>query len=363
MPGRGPVHRRTHERVTKYHPLPDRQQPIGFHRMPPPRTRMPSRSAARHSSSGVAQRLRRGDAAKAARVSSGSAPTRRAEALLDAAPTAPGSSWIARSRPPARRRRRPRGSSSSASGFPRVSATIRSRTRSSIAAGLSPLQQRSCIIRVQTADRQLRQNRRVPDRRWASRTANTIGDRLGDADAGPRRPRTCAEARSSHCASSTTQMQRLIFRPPPTAESARPARPGTDPEHAPPRRPKARPQRIRAAGRAAGAGAPGTERRAAASLRTRAPSPTRRPRRPRDLAPGRTVDTDSPASAVLPMPASPRSTKTPLSACPHAALPTDPAFRIRGADHAAQAGDVRSPGQAIVSPSRELLTPVPIPGR
>ena len=51
----------------------------------------------------------------------------------------------------------PRGSSNSASGLPRVSATMRSRTRSSSRPGTRRVQQRACITVAQAADRALRQ--------------------------------------------------------------------------------------------------------------------------------------------------------------------------------------------------------------
>ena len=90
---------------------------------------MPSRPAARHTS----DRSPDGSAAASSssrRVWSGRASSCRAEALLDPARTA-APRRAARTRPPAPPGVSPRGSSSSASGLPRVSATIWSRTRAS----------------------------------------------------------------------------------------------------------------------------------------------------------------------------------------------------------------------------------------
>ena len=56
-PGR-PVDRRAHQRMTEHHLLADRQQPIRRRRRPRPQNSMPSRSAARHTSSGSSDRLR-----------------------------------------------------------------------------------------------------------------------------------------------------------------------------------------------------------------------------------------------------------------------------------------------------------------
>ena len=98
---------------------------------------------------------------------------------------------------------RPRGSSSSASGLPRVSATIRSRTRSSS----GPATTAVSSARASWSSRPPTTSSASPSRCRSpagSRTART-----NPTDSAPRRRATkasaCAEAPSSHCASSTTQ--------------------------------------------------------------------------------------------------------------------------------------------------------------
>ena len=98
---------------------------------------------------------------------------------------------------------RPRGSSSNASGLPRISATIRSRTRSS-SGPVTTVPSNCCASRSSsppTASSGNPSKRRSP---LGSRTA-----KISPTDSAPRRRATnasaCAEATSSHCASSTMQ--------------------------------------------------------------------------------------------------------------------------------------------------------------
>ena len=140
-----------------------------------------------------------------------------------------------------------------------------------------------------------------------SRTANTK-----PTDSARRRRATnasvCAEARSSHCASSTTQTSGCS-----SADLGQQAEHGQTDQEAIRRRSRAAgrtPSRARrAAGRAAAPAGRASARTADAARRTRAPSRTRRPpparRDTRTRAPTRYS-----SSAVLPTPASPRTTST-----------------------------------------------------
>ena len=134
-----------------------------------------------------------------------------------------------------------RGSSSSASGLPRVSATIRSRTRSS-SGPVTTVASNSCASRSSsppTASSASPSKCRSP---LGSRTAKT-----SPTDSAPRRRATnasaCAEAASSHCASSTTHTS---GRSSATSESRlRTARPTRNRSGASPsRKPNAVPMRI-----------------------------------------------------------------------------------------------------------------------
>ena len=105
---------------------------------------------------------------------------------------------------------RPRGSSSSASGLPRVSATIRSRTRSS-SGPASTVPSNSCASPSSsppTASSGRPSRCRSP---LGSRTAKT-----SPTDSAPRRRATkasvCAEAASSHCAVVHDADERSLFR-------------------------------------------------------------------------------------------------------------------------------------------------------
>ena len=98
----------------------------------------------------------------------------------------------------------PRGSSSNASGLPRVSAMIRSRTRSSSRPGTTVASNARASWSGRPSELQLRQAHERADRQLGWRTANSI-----ITESASRRratnPRTWPEAPSSHCASSTRQ--------------------------------------------------------------------------------------------------------------------------------------------------------------
>ncbi len=122
----------------------------------------------------------------------------------------PASIWLDRGRlsgtpnPPAISRRvRPRGSSTRASGLPRVSATMRSRTRRSsgpvTTESRSSRESRSPSPRTASSGRSANTSRE-PDSRTArtSRTGSASSRRATNSS-------VWAETRSSHCASSTRQ--------------------------------------------------------------------------------------------------------------------------------------------------------------
>ena len=169
---------------------------------PPRRLRVPSRSAARHSKRHVADRLGRRDEQQPPGLG-GKRLEPPQEALLD----------------PARQRHRrsgspkppassagvsPRGSSSSASGLPRVSATIRSRTRSSSRPRIAESEQRARVA-VARARRPPARAARPARARRSARAPRTPAPTGSASSRRATNARVCADARSSHCASSTTQ--------------------------------------------------------------------------------------------------------------------------------------------------------------
>ena len=93
----------------------------------------------------------------------------------------------ARSHPPAPPRSCRRGSSSRASGLPRVSATTRSRTRSSSRPGTAPASKaRASSRRALRGAAQAGRRNRAPIGLATPRTATTIADRLGQHAVGRR---------------------------------------------------------------------------------------------------------------------------------------------------------------------------------
>ena len=249
------------------------------------------------------------------RVSSGSAWTCRWKlcSIRLATAGAPGSP-----KPPASSAAvNPSGSCSSASGFPRASAMIRSRTRSSrrprIAAAntsrasLSPSGEMASSGRPTSSRSSL-----------GSRTLNTSASRSATARRATK-ARTWREARSSHCASSMRQASGLSVRHIGQQSSGRRDRPGTCPEHRlrPARRPPAaRRVAVPAAARPGRASA----RRAGAGRQTRVPSRTRRRGRGRYGNPmrARVGSPAAPSCQNRPHRAEPRR-----SCYPHAPHPAD----------------------------------------
>ena len=160
---------------------------------------MPSRLAARHTS----DRSPDGSAAATSssrRACSGRASSCRAKlsSIRPASGVAPG-----RPNPPASSAGvSPRGSSSSASGFPRVSAMIRSRTRASS----GPASTEASSARASSSRSPSTSSSGSPaSSDPGSRAANTSPT----GSAASRRatnPSACADARSSHCSSSITQI-------------------------------------------------------------------------------------------------------------------------------------------------------------
>ena len=116
---------------------------------------------------------------------------------------------------------RPRGSSSNASGFPRVSATIRSATRSSSGRRTTePSNSLASAWRRPSTISSGSPRKSAPGSRAAKITSTASASSRRAANA-----RTCTEARSSHCTSSTTHTS---GRSPATSDSrlstARPTR-------------------------------------------------------------------------------------------------------------------------------------------
>ena len=241
---------------------------------PPPRTRVRGRAALRRATTPPRRRPARppppaaivGRRPTAARAAAGS-PVRCG--------CRGASRRAAQTRTQAPPRVSPRGNSSNASGLPRVSATIRSRTRSSI----GPLITESSSARASLSPRPVEQ--RAPAARPARvrHSAHAHANTNATGSASKRRATkasVCAETRSSHCASSTRQSSgcssatsdtRLSTASPTRNLIRRLARAHSERRD---ERVALRPGRSLQV-------APGTARRADASRRTRAPSPTRCP--------------------------------------------------------------------------------------
>ena len=191
-----PVDRRTDQRMPEPHPAAELHQ-ARLHRRPrrrradpelpggpPHQHRIPGRVGRRHQQQPPGLSRQRGNAPP--------------EAVLDAArPAAP--RRAARTRPPAPPPSDRRGSSSSASGLPPVSATIWSRTRASN----GPASTESSSARASASGSPPTTSSGSPPRSPpGARVPNTT-----PTDSAPSRraanASTCADARSSHCASST----------------------------------------------------------------------------------------------------------------------------------------------------------------
>ena len=189
------IHRRTHQRMTERNTLAYRQKPARFNRdrrsdpQPVDRTR---------EQDWISDRLGRGKQQQTTRVPQ---VVRRVDGCSSArsVPEAPRRP-IAQSRPPTASTDKPRGRSSNASGLPRISAMIRSRTRSSNTVGTAEASTARASAVAQAAHIELRQLLKLlvglaRSEHDPTRSANRR--RATNAN-------VIAEARSSHCASSTT---------------------------------------------------------------------------------------------------------------------------------------------------------------
>jgi hypothetical protein len=253
-------------------------------------------------------------------VSMGSCPTRRRKlASIRLGKGLPGTA-----KPPAKLAdERPRGSSSKASGLPRASAMIRSRTGSS--SGPNVTEATSSV--ASASDKPCSRSSGSP----ASSSPGTRAANTRPTDSATRRratnPRTCADARSSHCASSTTQTSGCSSAASDSrlrVASAARKRSGADPDLSP--------NAVRNAsrcGRGSRSRGPASAPAAGAPRRKRAPSPTGQlrhvpPGSPRRARPG------SPAAPSCPRPV-PRAPPAP-DPRPHAPRRgVGRAGRIRGA--------------------------------
>ena len=196
--GRRPVGRRADQRMPELHPDPELDQPgldrrrRGLHREAEP--------ARRPADQEPGPRWGRRPPAEAAVGSVPAVPPVAGESCPRSAPI----SGAARGRPnpPASSVGvNPRGSSSSARGFPCVSATIRSRTRTSSGAVRASIEQRARVLVGQPLHRS---SGRPASSGPRTRAASTmpIGSTASRRAANPS---ACADARSSHCSSSTMQ--------------------------------------------------------------------------------------------------------------------------------------------------------------
>ena len=215
--------------------------PAGWRKRPARRTRaarrlgagaaasapIPSRSAARHSS--VGSPIGSAAATSGSRCGRGRERARARRRKLSS--IRPGQRQRGRQPEAAgelARASTPRGSSSSASGLPRVSATIRSRTRVVERARDRPRRAaRGRRRRGRPCDVELRQPGEV--RRRPARGRRTRARPTPPSSRRATKASACAEARSSHCASSIDAQQRLLLGRPRTAGRARRGRPGSGP--------------------------------------------------------------------------------------------------------------------------------------
>ena len=228
---------------------------------------------------------------------------------------------------------KPRGSSSNASGLPRVSATIRSRTRSS-SGPVTTVASNSRASRSSSPPTASSGNPSKCRSPLGSRTAKT-----NPTDSAPRRRATnanaCAEASveplrvvddadAAACSSATSESRLRTARPTRNRSGASPSR-----------KPNAVAKRIALRAGKALQRDPGTARTAAATPRTRAPSPTR-PRPPgRRRTPTRAAP-DTPATRSCQL-RHPRAAPAPGSDPRARPPPAHPAPRTRCAGQAAAA--------------------------
>ena len=285
---------------------------------------IPSRSAARQSSA-ASPTGRPPRAAAAAASRPAAVASRRRKLVLDAGPPA--------APRPGARSRRPAPPASVRAAAPAAPAGCRASRRRSgrePASSIGPQTTESSSARASAS---ARPRRRAP----AARPASSLGvahgedqrDRLrqqppGDEREGLRR-RAVEPLRVVDQAD-----QRLLARPPRTAGSAPPARPGTV-RRGPGARGRTRSAAHPAAAPGSRSSGPASARTADAARRRPAPSPTgrRRPARPGSPAPARP---GTPAAPSCPRPASPCSTSARLSPAPDSLhqLIEQPGARRRG---------------------------------
>ena len=193
---------------------PARRSRAGRRRPPPPRPADRCRAARPRATRATARRRDRPPRAAAAAACPREArSSRRSERVLDAHARRPG-----RPKPPASSAAlMPRGSSSSASGLPRVSAMIRSRTCSSSRPGDDRRQQGARVLVTEPLQAQLRQARQLALARSARgrRTRPRAARRAAGA---PRTRAPAPEALVEPLEIVHETQQRLRPRPPPPAE-------------------------------------------------------------------------------------------------------------------------------------------------
>ena len=195
------VDRRAHERMAEPDPRADVEQP-GSRRGLERRARDPE-PRRRRATPAAGRRRARPPRPAAAAASPRAAPRAAAGSSPRSGPTAAAASGSPN--PPAScAAENPRGSSSSASGLPRVSATIRSRTRSSSRPGTTVASSARASSSARPCERAAPAGRRARAPSLGSRTANTIATDSASSRRATN-PRTWREAPSSHWASSTKQ--------------------------------------------------------------------------------------------------------------------------------------------------------------
>ena len=200
----------------------------------------------------------------------------------------------------------PRGNSTNASGLPRVSATIRSRTRSSSRPGTTESSRARASSSLRPDDHKLRKPRQLLVLAGLTHREHD-GDRFRQEAARDERKRLRRGPVEPLCIIDQADERPLLSRLGQQSERRQtdqeairrlPGDSGRMPCSAP-----------RAAGPAGAPGCPASARRADAGRRTRSPSRTQRP--PRAQRDTQTpAPAGSPTDAVLPTPASPRRTST-----------------------------------------------------
>ena len=308
---------------------------------------MPSRSAARHTSTGSPT----GSAAATSsneRVCSGRASSRRRKLswMLADSGTA-----LGRANPPASSAGvNPRGSSNSASGLPRASATIRSRT----CASSGPVSAASSSARASASGR--------PSTTSSGNPANSLAGNAGREHQADRIRRQATGHEPEDLGRGVIQPLRVIDQADQGVllghlrQQAQHGQPDQERGPAPTRNRG----RTRSATQHAGepgdaGGAPASVRTAGATRRTRAPSPTQHPRRAPPGSPTR-ARPGSPAAPSCPRPARPRTTRARLSPARAASRSRSSTSHSRRRSRNSPAGPCRPEGRRLPGPD---TTPPP----